>query len=186
MSKSTPLSQLPQNAGSQPPAPMATLPAPTKQETEKETLPDDEATIQEVLNQINMSMPSPQPPQQLQQPSAMPFPTAPQMSQSPQTPYYPADMYMQAAMQGNVPSTMPPVVPGNQALSTMDMFFTMFADDVKLALLVFACVIVVHFIPASTILNKYIAIDKIPYHEVILRAIMCAALVIILKMLFVK
>jgi len=58
-----------------------------------------------------------------------------------------------------------------------------FADDLKLASLVFFIVIIVHFIPLDKLLSRYFAIDKLPYHEILLRAIMAALFVIIIKKL---
>ena len=62
-------------------------------------------------------------------------------------------------------------------------YLLLFADDLKLAALVFIVVILVHFIPLDKFLSRYFAIDKIPYHEVLLRAIMAALLIIIIKKL---
>lgn len=62
-------------------------------------------------------------------------------------------------------------------------YLVLFADDLKLASLVFIVVILVHFIPVDKFLSRYFAIDKIPYHEVLLRAIMSALLIIIIKKL---
>lgn len=184
MNKSTPLNQLQQSA--QPAVP----------EKPSEILGEDEATIQEVLNQINMQNASasqqmqqqiPQIPQIPQLPTQSPQPTMqpqypPQMQQFPSA----QDLYQLQQTGGMMPMPPPQNVPVSSGLGTIDMFMTLFADDVKLAVLVFGCVIVAHFIPASSILNKYIAIDKIPYHDVIIRAIICALLVIILKKLLVK
>jgi chromate transport protein ChrA len=65
--------------------------------------------------------------------------------------------------------------------NTIDMFVNMFADDIKIAIIVFIVVVVVHFIPASSIISKYVAIDKIPYHDVIIRGLLCAVMVIIVR-----
>jgi len=62
-------------------------------------------------------------------------------------------------------------------------YLLLFADDLKLASLVFIVVILVHFVPLDKFLSRYFAIDKIPYHEVLLRAIMAALLIIIIKKL---
>lgn len=181
MNKSTPLSHLP----SQPmPSPSPAMPVHTEPKT-SEMLGEDDATIQEVLNQINMQhQPSTQtlpPPPQISLPQVMP--TAPP-HQSPH------DLYGMMQQQSQVPmgATMispvaaPMVIPPSQN-NTVDMFFSLFMDDIKLALLVLVVVIVAHFIPISSFLNKYIAIDKIPYHDIILRGIMCAICIVAAKKL---
>ena len=67
--------------------------------------------------------------------------------------------------------------------STMDYktFIHHFSDDIKLASLIFAATIVVHFVPINSLVGKYIAIQNIPYHEIIMRAILVALLTIIVK-----
>lgn len=186
MNKSTPLSQLPQTSFN-------------PEQKPSDVLGEDEATIQEVLNQINAQTQSSQQPP-IQQPSQPHMQSPPQMQammQPPQIqlqlPQYPmpspSDFYMtqqQAAALSQQPS-MP--MPSSSLISnggTMDMFLTLFADDVKLALVVFVSVILAHFIPAASILNKYFAIDKIPYHDLIIRGLLCAILVVLLKKFVVK
>lgn len=56
-----------------------------------------------------------------------------------------------------------------------------FSDDIKLASLIFAATIIVHFIPIQSLIGKYIAIQNIPYHEIILRASLVALLTIVVK-----
>lgn len=178
MNKSTPLSQLPSQAAPQQPEPKAS-----------DILGEDDATIQEVLNQINMqhqpqqNVPAPpqisvpqvmQPPQPMP-PVAMPQGMSQMMQQAPSQ--LPQDLY--ASMMQQQPLVQVPSGSGN----TIDMFFNLFMDDIKLALMVFSFFIIANFIPISSILNKYIAIEKIPYHDVILRAIFCAVLIVAAKKL---
>jgi hypothetical protein len=56
-----------------------------------------------------------------------------------------------------------------------------FSDDLKLMAVIFFVVFAVHFMPLEAIIGKYIAIDKIPYHDKILNALAIAVLVIIVK-----
>ena len=183
MNKSTPLSQLTQQSAPEKPS---------------DVLGEDEATIQEVLNQINMQNAgaqqaaiAPQVPQIPPQPQlplgagAMP----PQPLYQPPMQQYPSaqDLYnMQQGMLAATSASSGMIPQASIGTGTVDMFMTLFADDVKIAALVFGSVIVAHFVPAGSILNRYIAIDKIPYHDVILRAIICALLVVILKKLLFK
>ncbi len=60
-------------------------------------------------------------------------------------------------------------------------YLLLFTDDLKLASIVFISVILVHFIPLDKIIGKYFAIDRVPYHEILLRATMAAILIIIIK-----
>lgn len=72
-----------------------------------------------------------------------------------------------------------------QPTSVMDYksFVNNFSDDIKLAGIIFFAVILVHFVPIQALVGKYIAIERIPYHEVILRAIMAALITVIIKTL---
>lgn len=85
-------------------------------------------------------------------------------------------------MLNQMPSQQLPHVNTNAVhSSTIDMFMNVFADDIKLALLVLVMVIVVNFVPITTLLGRYIAIEKIPYHDILLKAILVAVLVVMLK-----
>jgi hypothetical protein len=65
-------------------------------------------------------------------------------------------------------------------------YFTAFADDIKLAAIVFCSVVIAHFIPIEKYLSKYLAIDKIPYHDIIFRSIFAAILVLFIKKFVLK
>lgn len=187
MQKSTPLSQLPSTQS-------VNI---TQDSSADALLADDDNTIQEVLNQINMqgmeSM------SQQQQPTYAPPP--PPMQQQPTLPQ--PQMTSMASATANYPyidqptsQQLPPQIdlmsayksspyPGQQDMNpslsnnnTIDMFVRMFASDAKLAILVFGAVVAVHFIPASTIIGNYIAIDKIPYHDIIIKALLCVVIVL--------
>lgn len=170
---------------------------------------DDDATIQEVLNQINSSSshqqapPSMQHMAQMQQvPQQMP-PTQPSVpsQQLPQSILdissmgaslssrdmgYGSQQAMDSYMMQNIinqaqtgGAPVGPIMP--QSSSTIDIFVHMFADDIKLALLVFIVAVTAHFIPLGSLLGRYIALDKIPYHDLLLKALVVAVLVILLK-----
>lgn len=61
-----------------------------------------------------------------------------------------------------------------------------FSEDLKLMAVVFFVVFAVHFIPLESIVGKYIAIERIPYHDKLLRAIVIAVLVVVVKNLFLS
>jgi hypothetical protein len=68
----------------------------------------------------------------------------------------------------------------------VELFMNFFGDDIKIALIVLVVVIIVNFVPISGILGRYIAIDKIPYHDILLKGILAALLVIIIKKIVFK
>lgn len=209
MNKSTPLSQLPnslpqtsfvneqqkqmvtnaQNA-------IQTMHLPQNTQVSSDISTDDDATIQEVLNQINMS--STNLAQQVQQqqapPNIMQMQQQQQMQMPPmQPPPMNVPMDLSYVSQPNIDQLMmqmqqqPVQLPQKQSPSnSFELFINFFADDLKMALLVFVVVIVVHFVPLSSILNKYIAIDKIPYHDVILKALLAAVAVIVVHKFIMK
>ena len=59
-----------------------------------------------------------------------------------------------------------------------------FSSELRLAGLVFVVVILVQFVPFHSYIGRYIAIDKIPYNEVVLRAIIASLVVVVFKKLF--
>lgn len=73
-----------------------------------------------------------------------------------------------------------------QQPATFNQILTKFADDVKLAILIVVVVILVHFIPFASFIGKYFAIEKIPYHNIIIIAFVSAVLIILLKNLIIK
>ena len=72
-----------------------------------------------------------------------------------------------------------PVVSGGLAAQ----FTALFTNELKLAGLVFMVVLAVQFIPFHRYISRYIAIDKIPYHDIVLRAMIASFVVIICKKL---
>jgi hypothetical protein len=91
----------------------------------------------------------------------------------------------QLLMQNMLPQPTAPMHSSSQSHS-FDMFMNFFAEDIKLALLVLVVVIASHFIPISAVLGRYIALDKIPYHDVLLRSVLAAVIVIVIRKFFIK
>lgn len=60
-------------------------------------------------------------------------------------------------------------------------FMSLLTSEFKLAGLVFAIVIIVQLVPFHRYISKYVAIEKIPYHDIVLRGILAALGVIIVK-----
>jgi hypothetical protein len=162
---------------------------------------DDDMVVQDILNQINASSNAegnqPSHPQQ----SSPSIPLQQLLIQQPQHVSTPNNMTQQPMHTGSNPmfmqqqayhmpqmdfsSNMFPSIAPTQQDTPMDYksYIIQMAGDLKLAGLVFAVVIIAHFVPIESYISKYFAVDKIPYHEVILRAIMVALLVIIIKKL---
>lgn len=209
MNKSTPLSQLP-NAMQQQTSFVSdqqkqmitnaqqainNISMPQNTQIPNDIINDDDATIQEVLNHINLSQSQQQPqlPQQQQVQQQMPIHKQMDMnqymSQQMQQPYdIDAALSNQMAMQ-NLMQQMPQQPQSAMAVhtgSSIEMFFHMFGDDLKLAILILTMIILVHFIPIGSILGRYIAIDKIPYHDILLKALLASILVVLTKKLVVK
>ena len=58
------------------------------------------------------------------------------------------------------------------------------ASEVRLAGIVFIAVLAVQFVPFGRFVGKYVAIDKIPYSDVLLRAIIASLIVVVVAALF--
>jgi hypothetical protein len=101
---------------------------------------------------------------------------------------YPGDNYNQQYNMPYLPTLQNTNVPQQQPTQTggLDLFLNFFGDDIKIALIVLVVVIVVNFVPISGMLGRYIAIDKIPYHDILLKGILAALLVIIIKKIVFK
>lgn len=157
---------------------------------------EDDAAIQEVLNQIQASTGAPTDtmqssvPTHLQQPQLPSIPALP-----PQPTQYITGNHNQADTNAN--QTMPymgqyPPQPqqyidggllSNRVPDQNSMMnsITAVANDVKLASFVFVLFILVQFVPVGNFLNKYIAIDKIPYYHIIVKALIAFVAVIVFK-----
>ena len=221
MNKSTPLNQLPNN-------PMMQTAFVNEQQRQMVTnaqqavgsiqmpqnsqmqpdITDDDAEIQEALNDVHaqLQQPPPRPPSMMAPATYITQPQQPPQQQEyfyqqqPQQPpqYYPAQqqlpnipienqadlMFMQGMNAPPPPQAVapPPAVPVSKQTSNMLMdIVTRFADDVKLAAIVAVVVFAVRFIPISAVLGKYIALDRIPYSNIILQAVIAATFVVLLK-----
>ncbi len=163
---------------------------------------DDDMVVQDILNQINSSTGDSQneripsenqnmnqlymqqqmpPPQFIQQQNM----AAPSQGAQNNGGLPPQLLYQMAAGNPNFQfqDMMPPSHPVNMPTGPLDYktFMHYFADDLKLAALIFIATVIVHFIPLEKFIGKYIALDKIPYHEILFRAIMISIVVIIIK-----
>jgi hypothetical protein len=151
MNKSTPLTQL------------QTQPQPQVQvQQQNAPLNDDDVVVQDILNQINGGNIGDSVP-----------------SQTPQQHYYPPPP-IHPPPQMQQPMQMPSI-PQQPTGQEIENYMLYFADDLKLGGLVFTITILVHFIPVDKYVSKYFNIQNIPYHEVILRAIMIALFVVLIK-----
>ncbi len=156
---------------------------------------EDDATIQEVLNQIQSSTQNTGEPQtpQLQHPQQHQMPSIPALPPQPQQ-YVQShqDISANQALQylGQYPPQPQQYVDGgllsnrvpdqNSMLSSI----TAVAHDVKLATFVFVLFILVQFVPVTKVLTRYIAIDKIPYYQIIVKALIAFVAVIVFKKFF--
>lgn len=188
------------------------IPPPQNTQIQLDGNNEDDITIQEVLNQIhatnnnngnsneeniinsmmgNNESPTPQSTQPMMPPQIM----APQitsqmmpnpMVQAPPQPQY--DRYQQMQFIGAVPPQPQPIV--DPLLTDNDSSLTTFlgniAEDVKFAAFIFVLFIVVHFIPIDKFLMKYFALDKIPYYDIILKALLAFVVVILFRKLLIK
>jgi hypothetical protein len=60
------------------------------------------------------------------------------------------------------------------------------AEDLKIAGLIFILFVIVHFIPVDKLFMKYFALDRIPYYDIILKALMAFIVVIMFRKVFAK
>lgn len=191
MNKSTPLSQLPNAAQQQTSfvndqqkqmvtnaqAAVQNINMPQNTQIPPEIINDDDATIQEVLNQINSQKGGNNnlPPPSMQHHMEM-------MTQ--QAPPQMMDMSMMmppsSAYQPTYYPPQPQMIPSSTG-SSIELFLQFFADDIKLATLIFAVFVGVHFLPIGSMLSRYVAIDKIPYHDLLLKGIVATVIVIVVK-----
>lgn len=151
MSKSTPLNQIPPRA-----------------QPQDDLMLDDDATVQEVLDQIAQSNSHPmqhqQQPQQQQMPPMAQMP--PQQMYSPdmlpQVPSYPQNYFSASAM-----------LPPQQHRAPL---FGDLNNDLKAVVLVAAICFVVQVLPVEKFVYNYIAIEHIPYSAVLIKAALAAVL----------
>ena len=154
---------------------------------------DDDATIQEVLNQIqagssasqatNIAQQAPQQqyemPQQ-QQIQNVQVPNISYSSQPPQPTFAPNMVGNGANFIGQMPPQPSPYLDPESHNGILGSVGAV-AQDVKLAAFVFILFIIVQFIPIEKFLLRYFAFDKIPYYQVILKALLAFVAVIVFK-----
>jgi hypothetical protein len=183
MNKSTPLNQLPANTElqgnfineqqkhmiTQAQAAIGNATFPQNTQISSDIMNDDDPAIQEVLNQFQQSQPQHQTPSQATQ----------QMDYLQQQQLF-AQLQQQQQQQqlSSVPSVPPP-----SSSSILNTYMSNITDDIKLVVLVFVIYIIVQFIPIEKLIGRYLAIDKIPYHHILLRAILAAVFFMFLKKL---
>jgi len=183
MSKSTPISQLPHTRQQEgfsvenaPPTRMAqalTNSPPPPQNTQQNEITDDDQVVQDILNNMASSSDealryTPEIMPRYEQPAYMPPIQQPPLNN---TDILLANLAQRQAAMENI---------------SLRHYVTVFASDIKLATLVFFVVIAVHFIPFEAYLSKYIALDKIPYHDIVVKALIIAGAVIVIKKVVLK
>lgn len=205
MNRSTPINNLPQNTfvndqqrqivmQAQQAISNMQLPQNTQltQQSNFEIPNEDDATIQEVLNQIQSTNTNPteqlqaQIQAQIQQPQMPSIPALP-----PQPPLYAQTQPDQSIQyMGQFPPQPQQYVDGgllsNRLPDQSSVFtsITAVAQDIKLATFVFILFILVQFVPAEKFLTRYIAIDKIPYYQIIVKALIAFVAVLAFKKFF--
>lgn len=201
MNKSTPINQLPiagqqnmfvndqqRNMVTQAQQAIGNSTLPQNTQLPSEVINEDDAAIQDMLN--NLSQQDAQPSQYMQPSVQMP------QIQSPQEEL----MRLAAAnnlninqlnqlMSGYGPGGYAPpashfVQPPAQGYAKhLSGLKHVFSNELKLAGLVFFVVLIVQFVPFHRYIGRYVAIDKIPYNEVVLRAIIATLVVVVFKKL---
>ena len=193
MSKSTPINQLPiqnlqQNTFvneqqrqmiTQAQQAIGNSQLPQNTQLPSEMLNEDDAVIQDMLNNLNTQ----QDPSYVQQHQAM----AQQQQQQQQISQ---EDLLRYANNMNINQVLSPYQTIQQVptvnVPITKQFTTLLSSEIKLAGIVFVAVVLVHLIPFSKIISKYVALEKIPYHDILLRASLAAMIVIIMKKLLVS
>lgn len=190
MNKSTPISQLPsqssatqtafindqqrqmitqaQNAISNSTLPMNT-------QISNDVIQEDDAAIQDMLNNLSPQHESPAP----MQPQFPPQTTQEELLRI-------AAMnnlnvhQLNTLMSGYGPSTQTSEPPPSRYAQQISSILN---SEIKIAGIVFFAVIAVHFLPISRVVGRYVALEKIPYHDVLLRAILASLAVVVVSSL---
>jgi len=205
MNKSTPINQLPSQNSSpnifvndqqrqiitqaQQAINNSTMPQNTQ--LSNEIINDDDLAIQDMLNNLNSQ---PQDIQQIQQIQQLQQMQQMQQMQQQQQHYQQQDDYLSrvAAMS----HMMQPQASQQQILQQLpqsqqffksggiaEQFTHLMSNELKLAGVVFIAVILVQLIPFTQYISRYIAVEKIPYHDILLKAMIATFIVIIIKKL---
>lgn len=205
MNKSTPIAQLPtmNQQGSfindqqrqmitnaQAAIQQSTMPQNTQ--LSSDIINDDDPAIQEVLSQFNGGPSSKQEQMQMQNMGGMVQQNHMQQQQmlaqlQAQQNYMENMAQMNQVIPPQMMAQMPQIVPGSSAISTevLKNYMVDISDDLTLTGLVLGLFVVVHFIPIENIITRYISLDKIPYHSIIIKAIFAAILFFFIKKLII-
>lgn len=202
MNKSTPLNQLPHPASAPNVATVATsngqnntfiseqqrqmvaqaqhaaqnfvLPQTTQTSSDILATGDDDATVQEVLNQLNQSS--------VVQPPAV----EPMSGVDSAAPIYHPSLFepspAQMAMKAGVAMPFPPM--SHVSLPLMagagKYGILAFDEDLKVTALVIAAYIMVTLVPVEQFVYHYVSLYKIPYSDLLVKAVLCGMLVYVL------
>ena len=199
MNKSTPISQLPnlnpqgnfindqqRQMITQAQAAISQSTMPQNTQLSSDIINDDDPTIQEVLNQFNGAGSS------QKQEIAQNFVQQNHLQQQQLL----AQLQAQQAQQNYIENmtqqmgALPPsnqIIPSSSAISSevLSGYMLNITDDLKAVALVFAIYVVVNFVPIESMITRYIALDKIPYHNIIIKALFAAILFMFLKKLII-
>lgn len=143
---------------------------------------DDDSTVIDALNHLNKSVSIDSSTNQMQMPAPPQIDQfvqqAPDFAGFNDNQYDGLDLQMQMQMQNE----------HTQAVNNNDMRFSQIfswtrSDDIKTALYVVIVFIIVSIIPIETTIYKYISLDKIPYSNILIKAIIAGILVFLLKKL---
>lgn len=160
MSKSTPISQLPST------------------NVQDDLMLDDDATVQEVLNQIAQS----------QEPQQMPMQQVHQVHQAQQQSYIPQMPPQQ--MYNGTPHVMPqefliqpPMQQPNWGQIQQNNNVSKFSldSDLKTVILVIGIVLIVQIVPLEQFVFKYVAIEHIPYSTIMIKSVIAGAIFVLAK-----
>lgn len=208
MNKSTPINQLPSQTSSpnifvndqqrqiitqaQQAINNSTMPQNTQ--LSNEIINDDDLAIQDMLNNLNSQPQDIQQIQQIQQLQQLQQMQQMQQQQQQQQQYQQQDDYLSrvAAMshmmqpQLSQPQLSQPQLSQQQFFKSggiAEQFTYLMSTELKLAGVVFIAVILVQLIPFTQYISRYIAVEKIPYHDILLKAMIATFIVIIIKKL---
>jgi len=186
MSKSTPISQLPGQSHEQyieNNSQMRVVQAlqnspPPPQNTQAPDINDDDLVVQDILN--SMAEPT--------VPSTMTYDPNNLSNYRPKSNDFGEMLSMPPQPTTNADLMIANLAQRQAAMENLSFrhYITVFASDIKLACIAFFVVIAVHFIPFEKYLSKYIAVDRIPHHEIVIRALIAAVSVIAIKRFVMK
>lgn len=200
MNKSTPLNQLPNHPASpafmtdqqrqivsqaQQAAQNFTLPQNTQASSDIINVDDDDATVQEVLQQLNQKIPISAPPPPPPPPPSLHEP--PSQTTADFVPHAagpsPAEFGGYGAAAYGYGGGFPMV----QDASGASRWYAIWEDkDVKLLGIVLIAYAAVTLLPVEKLVYHYVALHHVPYSNLIIKAVLCALAVYFLKKLFVS